>query len=128
VDYIDRLKQFFQRVESGYIDGHPLHIADPDRSGFAIITAEKFWEMPPHEVQELIRRKNVVVTGCEHPELKFDEAGLRTLAPLDSQVSILGLALINVWLVPSDVCTRFHVSIVDKGSEHDSCHCEWPGQ
>ena len=46
--------------------------------------------MPPQDVQRLLCHKNVVVTGCRHPNLKFDEAGLRTLAPLDSQVSILG--------------------------------------
>lgn len=49
--------------------------------------------MSPHGVQDLFRHKNVVVTGCQHPVLQFNEAGLRTLAPLDSQVSIQGKAL-----------------------------------
>jgi len=34
-----------------------------------------------------------MVTGCKHSNLKFDEAGLRTLAPLDSQVSIIDKVL-----------------------------------
>ena len=71
-----------------------MHIADPDRSGFAIITAEKFRDMSPKDVQELFCWKNVVVTGCQYPKLEFDEAGLRTLAPLDSQVSFIGKGLI----------------------------------
>ena len=77
-------------MESGYINGQPLHIADPDRSGFAVISNVEFQAMSAQEVLNLFRQKNVVVTGCRHPELKFDEAGLRTLAPLDSQVSIIG--------------------------------------
>jgi hypothetical protein len=84
------MKQFYNRVESGYVNGRPVHIADPDLSGFAIISNDKFQAMSATDIQLLLRRKNVVVTGCQHPELKFDEAGLRTLAPLDSQISILG--------------------------------------
>jgi len=84
------MKQFYNRVESGYVNGRPVHIADPDLSGFAIISNDKFQAMSATYIQQLLRRKNVVVTGCQHPELKFDEAGLRTLAPLDSQISILG--------------------------------------
>jgi hypothetical protein len=83
-------------VESGYINGQPLHIADPDQSGFALLSFQQFQAMSPHDVQDLFRRKNVVVSGCQHPDLQFDEAGLRTLAPLDSQVSIIGEAL-HVW-------------------------------
>jgi hypothetical protein len=90
VDYLHRIKQFYDRVESGYINGQPLHIADPNQSGFAIISDDKFRQMSAKDVQELFRQTNVVVTGCQHPDLKFDEEGLRTLAPLDSQVSIVG--------------------------------------
>lgn len=80
-------------MESGYVNGQPFHIADPDRSGFALLSFQQFQAMSPHGVQDLFRRKNVVVTGCQHPVLQFNEAGLRTLAPLDSQVSIQGKAL-----------------------------------
>jgi len=94
IDYLNRIKQFFERVKSGYHNGKPLHIADPEHSGFAIVSAENFGEMSAQGVQELIRHKNVVITGCQYPPLKFDEAGLRTLAPLDSQVSLIGMILI----------------------------------
>jgi hypothetical protein len=91
VDYNERVKKFFERVESGYQAGQPMHIADPDRSGFAIVTFAEFQAMTPQELHALFRPgKNVVVTGCPCPNLQFDEEGLRTLAPLDSQVSIIG--------------------------------------
>jgi len=108
------MKQFFERVESGYENGEPLHIANPDRSGFAIISDEKFRDMSAQAVQELIRHKNVVITGCQYPKLKFDEAGLRTLAPLDSQVSFIGTCLIcNMDLLNNGVDYTF--SPVAKG-------------
>ena len=88
------MQTFFDRVESGYENGQPLHISNPDRSGFAILSFEKFQNMSAQDVQELFRHKNVVVTGCQHPNVQFNEAGLRTLAPLDSQVSIIGKVLI----------------------------------
>lgn len=91
VNYNERVKIFFEQVESGYQGGQPMHIADPDRSGFAIVSFAKFQAMTPQEIHGLFRRgKNVVVTGCPCPNLQFDEAGLRTLAPLDSQVSLIG--------------------------------------
>ena len=46
--------------------------------------------MPLKDLHALLRRKNVVVTGCVYPNLQFDEVGLRSLAPLDSQISIQG--------------------------------------
>jgi len=89
-NYNDRLQNFFERVESGYQDGQPLHIANPPCSGFAIISFATFQTMPLKDLHALLRRKNVVVTGCVYPNLQFDEVGLRSLAPLDSQISIQG--------------------------------------
>jgi len=77
-------------MESGYQDSQPLHIADPDRSGFGIIPWTTFKNMSTTELYSLHRHKNVVVTGCPGPDVEFNEAGLRTLAPLNSQVSIQG--------------------------------------
>jgi hypothetical protein len=89
-DYISRLKKFFNRVEMGYKNGKPRHISDPECSGFAILSSDVFQKMSAWEVQNLFRHKSVVVTGCPHPDLQFNETGLRTLAPLDSQVSLQG--------------------------------------
>jgi len=51
------------------------------------------WKKQCIIVQKLFHHENVMVTGCKHPNLKFDKAGQQTLAPLDSQVSIIGKVL-----------------------------------
>ncbi len=67
-----------------------MHI-DSDHSGFTILPFAKFQAMTPQKIHVLFRcGKNVVITGCMCPNLQFDEEGLQTLTPLDSQVSIIG--------------------------------------
>jgi hypothetical protein len=97
-EYNDRLSKFFERVEKGYQGEHPLHQADPAHSAFHIMSFSDFEKMFPKELERIHRRKNIVVTGCriEDPNLEFNEAGLRTLAPLDSQISILGRSSVTV--------------------------------
>ena len=92
--YNERLQRFFGRVEKGYEDGLPLHIANPARSGFKTISYAAFKDMPANDFRSLILDKNVVVTGHPHRRLQFDEAGLRSVTPLDSQISILGKFLV----------------------------------
>jgi hypothetical protein len=77
-------------MEQGYVNGKPLHIADPAKSRFDTISHAQFEALTGQELQARLRQKNLVVTGCPHPNLKFDEAGLRTLTALDSQISIQG--------------------------------------
>jgi hypothetical protein len=94
--YRDGVKEFFSRIEQGYLAGKPPHIADPNSSGFDIISYEAFKALSASDVQKRLRAKNVIVTRCPHPGLKFDKAGLRTLRPLDSQISIQGEFLMNL--------------------------------
>jgi len=84
------MKEFFDRIEAGYLDGKPLHIADPEISRFDIISFVDFQAMSPRQIQDRLRHKNVVVTGSPHPNMTFDE-GLRTLSPLDRKVPIQGM-------------------------------------
>lgn len=93
-DYSVRLEQFFKRVRSGYQNEQPLHIADPTRSGFKIVPFAIFQSMSVQQLHRLHRDRTVIVTGCPIPDLKFDEAGLRMLAPLGSQVSLQGKILL----------------------------------
>lgn len=46
--------------------------------------------MSTPEIQGRLCLKNIIVTGCPHSNMKFDEAGLQTLWPLDSPASIQG--------------------------------------
>jgi hypothetical protein len=42
------------------------------------------------QLQERLCHKDILVTGCKDPKMKFDEAGLRTLSPLQRKISIQG--------------------------------------
>lgn len=60
--------------------------------------------MDSQAVQELLSKKNVIVTGCPHDaDLKFDVSGLRTVTgPMSTPISINGtLSHILFWLMPT---------------------------
>jgi len=63
-------------VQSGYVNGSPLHIADPDRSVFKIMTEEEYQSSSIQTIQGLLRTKHIIVTNRRD---NLDEKGLRTL-------------------------------------------------
>lgn len=81
---------FFDRIEEGYLNEQPLHIADPQSSFFDIISFTDFESLSTTQIQDRLRRKNIVVTGCPGPNLEFDKAGLRTVSSFDRVISIQG--------------------------------------
>jgi hypothetical protein len=82
---------FFDRIKEGYVDEQPLHIADPQSSVFDIISFTDFETLSTTQIQDRLRSKNIVVTGCPGPTVEFDKAGLRTLSPFDRIISIQGM-------------------------------------
>ena len=89
-DTIKRLKDLFHHVEEYYEKGKPVHLAAPDQSYFEVIKYSDFKNLSAPAIQDRLRRRNIVVTGCPHPDLQFDAAGFRTLCPLKKLVSIQG--------------------------------------
>ena len=87
---VPQLKSFFDKIEASHANGKPLHLADPERSMFDIISSEDFESLSAAQIQERLRRKNIIVTGLKHANVNFDKAGLRELCPLDRVVSIQG--------------------------------------
>ena len=87
---VTQLKTFFDRLEAGHVDGKPLHIANPEKSSFDIISFVEFQGLSTPQIQGRLRHKNVVITGCPHPNINFDEVGLRALSPLSRKISIQG--------------------------------------
>lgn len=80
-------------MEAGYVDGKPLHIADPEASLFDIISSEDFEALSVTQIQDRLRCKNIIITGLKHANLKFDKAGLRPFCPIDRTISIQGTNL-----------------------------------
>ena len=66
-------------VERGYINGLPLHIADPERSIFKIMMEEEYQSSSIKTIQSHLRTKHLIVTNRDKRRYRFDESGLRTL-------------------------------------------------
>lgn len=84
---------FLKLLESGYIDEKPRHITDPNRSVFDVIASSDFQHLSTKEIQDRLRAKNIVVTGCENPTMMFDKPGFRTLTSWNRLISIQGTNL-----------------------------------
>jgi hypothetical protein len=74
------------------VNEKPLHIADPESSIFDVISFTDFQRLSTTHIQDRLRRRHIIVTGCEGPNMKFDEAGLRTLCPLNRTTSLQGMS------------------------------------
>lgn len=84
-------------VESGYIDGSPLHIANPARSAFKIMTEEEYQSSPIATIQNILRTKHILITDREKSKQQFDEKGLRTLrSNLNDAFTVQGACLITL--------------------------------
>ena len=76
-------------VQASYVNGLPLHLADPARSMIKIIPEPEFIRTSDSKVQDILREKHIVVSGILHQETTFKEALMDT-APLNSRVDIQG--------------------------------------
>ena len=65
-------------VVGQYSDGLPLHIANPTRSAFRILSQAEFDKMSDREVIDGLRKQHFLITGTSEPPLAFDEDGMRT--------------------------------------------------
>ena len=85
------LKSLFARIEASYENGLPLHVNEsPTRqSVFKIISEDEFLKMNHSEVQEILRKQHIVLTGMQHKPQSFEQALLDT-APLDWVTGIQG--------------------------------------
>jgi len=76
-------------VQASYMNGLPLHLADPARSMIKIIPEPEFVRTSDSKVQDILQEKYIVVSGILHQETTFKEALMDT-APLNSRVDIQG--------------------------------------
>ncbi len=79
-------------MEALYDNGRPIHIARPTESVIRTLTYESWKALSPIQMQQELRKKNVIVTGWPLQEKTlFDEDGLRKVAGAQSrQISING--------------------------------------
>jgi hypothetical protein len=84
-------KTIHNAVITGYKDGRPLWIACPEESAFCILSKQELENKSEQEIQEIFRRKHVVIHDQFEPTLAFDENGLKTLGDLYKSVTIQGM-------------------------------------
>jgi hypothetical protein len=73
--------RLMDRVEQDFLSpGNPLHVADPGRSMFHIMTLQEFDSMNDEQLQELHAGHHLLVHGYSEASYGFDAKGMATLA------------------------------------------------
>jgi hypothetical protein len=89
---LDMVTQLMDRVEQDFDSpGKPLHVADPSRSMFCIMTVHDFDKMLDTEVQELHGHHHLLITGYPQASFGFDAKGMETLAPTSKVFTVQGV-------------------------------------
>lgn len=91
-----KMENVMDEVTRQYQDGLPLHIADPARSAFRILTQAEFDRMSDREVIDGLRKQHFLITGTSDPPLAFDEHGMRTICHLKTVVELQG---VSIWRI-----------------------------
>ena len=84
----------YSAVEDFYVDDLPRHVHpnSSELSIFRIMSYHEFSDLPPEELQEILRHKQIVVTDMEQATYEFDEDGLATVSPnIHRKITIHGL-------------------------------------
>lgn len=81
----------------------PPHVADPDHSILAVMTQTQYDQSSGRDIQDLLRRKNIVITERLVPKLAFNEEGLEVLnttmeAVTTIQGKMLYISELLLWL------------------------------
>ena len=87
---MDLLKASRKTVEGSYVDGQPLHIADPDKSAIKVLTNRELQTMSPAMRQEWFREKHIIEIERPVDDIKFDKEGLERMGCMTSVLDIQG--------------------------------------
>jgi hypothetical protein len=87
---LEYLGAFDAAVKAGFVDGRPLHVADPEKSAFFVMTEAEFESKSVEEIQGIFRQKHILVTDMRSATLQFDARGLSSLTRLSTVTFIQG--------------------------------------
>jgi hypothetical protein len=68
----------------------PLHLADPSKSAFCILTNDEYSQKSTEDILHLLAHRNIVITGMPTESLAFDAETLQSLTTMDTVVPIQG--------------------------------------
>jgi hypothetical protein len=86
-----KLEKLLNTAVKQYENGLPLHLSNPERSAFTTMSELEFLRMSTGDIQELLRRKHILISDCFFQPLDFDEAGMRTLCPPWQTIEVQGV-------------------------------------
>jgi hypothetical protein len=84
------LKAFDKAINAGFSDGLPPHLSARDNSAFYIMTQTMFEEMSVKEIQDIFRKRHILITNIPSAPMQFDSRGLSTLTSLSTVTYIQG--------------------------------------
>lgn len=87
---MELLKAFKKTIEGSYVNGKPLHIADPDKSAIKVLTNRELQTMSPAMRQEWFREKHIIEIERPVDDIKFDKEGLERMGCMTSVLDIQG--------------------------------------
>src|SRR5271168_1959482 len=68
----------------------PLHLADPSKSVFCILTNDEYSQKSTEDILRLLAHQNIIITGMPVKTQQFDEDTLQTLTTMNAVVPIQG--------------------------------------
>jgi hypothetical protein len=84
------------RVEQDFhSSGKPLHVADPGRSMFRIMTVQEFNRIEDKQLQDMHAHHHLLVTGYPQAPYGFDAKGLAMLASPSRVFTIHGVSYLQ---------------------------------
>ncbi|KAF9459884.1 hypothetical protein BDZ94DRAFT_985891 [Collybia nuda] len=85
---VQLLGRIVKSAESFYMNGKPRFIVDPHNSGFCMITEDLFRRLTDQAVQDVLRTRQFVIIGPQHPTQIFDLMNLENLSGLNQPIAI----------------------------------------
>jgi hypothetical protein len=91
------VNEMIEMIESQYVNGLPLHRLPNARDKLAtegsdifIVEHSEFENMDPKEIQDIFRRRHILVINVPGKPMQFDRKGLSTIGPFKKQVPMQG--------------------------------------
>lgn len=89
-DDLIKLERLLRTAVGQYEEGLPIHLSNSDKSAFETMSEHAFLRKSAGDIQEILRRKHILISDCEHELLKFDEDGLKTLCSPWQTIEVQG--------------------------------------
>ncbi|PPQ97599.1 hypothetical protein CVT26_002398 [Gymnopilus dilepis] len=81
------------RAMNSYVEGRPPHLAKPEESIISVMQYCDFVKLGSNNIQSILSKKNLVVTGVPNPLSTFDHETLSRVYPLHCPIYLRGTSI-----------------------------------